>query len=764
MSTNLATILVGLGYDLSALEKGAPEAFNLINKQTLGMSAEMKRASREGAESWRLIDEALGIHLSRPLTRLVTQEFPAFASAMQSVLGAGVVGALGVAGIEFFDKLVKKIEEARAAQEHYAEASANVDRTISNVLGGIDRKILETTTKDHTLHIRLAGADEAKTGIDQIAKAFDALQTAQEKANGFWTRLAAGAGDFAAHVGEGLVDLVDLVSVMNSLYSSNTPKFHDAIFGSQELSNMKTTLKDMRENFNEALDADKFKGTHEALTLAQRDIQIATAYLGDMQKAGDKAGIAIAQAAVEFYKSSAQVEGAVSHLEGAQISAERQQAAATAISDLYRSMRESLSKLAPETDPLKKLSEEIRLMKQTAEQEFAELGKNSDSALQLRGALSALESYESKLDAVFAKAKANADVLKAQEGLPTKIAATPSLPTFATPVAPVLGAGGTAGAQFDTFLKDQPAQLKLAAQAYQDLLTPQDKFQVTQTELNLLLKEGLIHQDAYTAALQRAREEMTKATDQLTKLLEKTDSAQAGFQAFLLQLENQAGKSGTGAFTFDILNKGLQGFEDETAKALTGAKTNWKSFFDSLDQMALKFVLNKEFASLFKMLSDSSLGKSLGLGGLLGAGANPSQIANTTALTTNTAAITALTATMTTQSATGGVGGASAIANPAGLLGMIPGFAEGTDFAPGGLSLVGENGPELLNLPSGSSVTPHSAMRAAPPTVHVNIDARGAQMGVAEQIARSWEQNGPMMVTRAVVEAQESSKRSLSQK
>jgi len=58
MSTNLATILVGLGYDLSALEKGAPEAFRLINQQTLGMSAEMKRASREGAESFRLIDEA----------------------------------------------------------------------------------------------------------------------------------------------------------------------------------------------------------------------------------------------------------------------------------------------------------------------------------------------------------------------------------------------------------------------------------------------------------------------------------------------------------------------------------------------------------------------------------------------------------------------------------------------------------------------------------------------------------------------------------
>src|SRR5580704_9989005 len=109
MSTNLGTVLVGLGYDFSALERGAPEAFRLINSQTLGMSAEMKRASREGAESFRLIDEALGIHISRPLTRLLTQEFPGFAKGLQSVLGAGVVGALGVAGIEFFDKIAKSI-------------------------------------------------------------------------------------------------------------------------------------------------------------------------------------------------------------------------------------------------------------------------------------------------------------------------------------------------------------------------------------------------------------------------------------------------------------------------------------------------------------------------------------------------------------------------------------------------------------------------------------------------------------------------------
>ena len=40
----------------------------------------------------------------------------------------------------------------------------------------------------------------------------------------------------------------------------------------------------------------------------------------------------------------------------------------------------------------------------------------------------------------------------------------------------------------------------------------------------------------------------------------------------------------------------------------------------------------------------------------------------------------------------------------------VPGFASGTTNAPGGLALVGENGPELINLPRGSTVTPLTGM------------------------------------------------------
>ncbi len=43
----------------------------------------------------------------------------------------------------------------------------------------------------------------------------------------------------------------------------------------------------------------------------------------------------------------------------------------------------------------------------------------------------------------------------------------------------------------------------------------------------------------------------------------------------------------------------------------------------------------------------------------------------------------------------------------------IPGFASGTNFAPGGVALVGESGPELVNLPRGSKVVPNTKLGAA---------------------------------------------------
>lgn len=56
---------------------------------------------------------------------------------------------------------------------------------------------------------------------------------------------------------------------------------------------------------------------------------------------------------------------------------------------------------------------------------------------------------------------------------------------------------------------------------------------------------------------------------------------------------------------------------------------------------------------------------------------------------------------------------AAGIFNRALSAAKVPGFAQGTNFAPGGLALVGEQGPELVKLPRGSQVTPNNELQRA---------------------------------------------------
>jgi hypothetical protein len=778
MSTNLGTILVGLGYDLSALEKGAPEAFRLINSQTLGMSAEMKRASREGAESFRLIDEALGIHLSRPLTRILTQEFPSLAKGLQSVLGAGVVGALAVGAFEGIEKGLEKIEQAKQKQEEWAKSTVETQKVMAEgseyyaeSLEMVRAKLAAVNGDPGPLHqleqIRELGknVDETRKFVDQLGDAMQKEAKAAEDAGSLSTR----AWLFVADIPKTLVQGINAADPFGGSGSWLKKMFDQG----DQTAQLKAVFASMKDNLDQAFAGDKINGTHEALRLVTEDLKTANFELEYMKNNGNAAGAAIADQGVRFLTTVKQWIEALDQLNEQQKKLQAAQDAAAALEKetaavkaFYAEISSAGGKIAPDNDPIHKLEAEIDAARAKAITDFDEMRKAGASALTMDHALAALDLLEKKFDSVLADAKATAALAIAAQGLPTKIATGPA-PQLggATPIAPTLGAGGTTGAQYDVFSKDQTAQLKLAAQAYQDIVTPAQKFSLTQSELNLLLKEGLIDQTAYTAAMQKAREEEAKGTDQLQKLLEKTDSAAAGMQAFFLQLENGAGKSGSGTFTFDLLNKGLQGFEDETVKALTGAKTNWRSYFESLDQMALKFMLNKEIAGLFKMLSNTSFGKNLGLGSLLGgSAASPAQAANTTAVTANTAAVTSLTAAM--QAALAGGGGYGGGGTYGGNIGGVDdsdveGYATGTPDAPGGWAMVGEDGPELVDLPAGAAVTANSAMRSGSNTpIVVHIDAKGAELGVEEKISRAITAAAPQLIGRAVVEAAEAQRRS----
>lgn len=82
-----------------------------------------------------------------------------------------------------------------------------------------------------------------------------------------------------------------------------------------------------------------------------------------------------------------------------------------------------------------------------------------------------------------------------------------------------------------------------------------------------------------------------------------------------------------------------------------------------------------------------------------------------------------------------------------------PGFANGTVNAPGGMAIVGERGPELVNLPRGSQVIPaHRAQNMMGGGVTVNVDARGSADPAA---VRAQVQAGIMQAAPAIIAAAE---------
>ena len=58
---------------------------------------------------------------------------------------------------------------------------------------------------------------------------------------------------------------------------------------------------------------------------------------------------------------------------------------------------------------------------------------------------------------------------------------------------------------------------------------------------------------------------------------------------------------------------------------------------------------------------------------------------------------------------------------------QIPRYARGTSYHPGGLAVVGENGPELVSLPRGSQVYPNGQTPGGSNTYYITIDAKNVK-------------------------------------
>jgi hypothetical protein len=99
---------------------------------------------------------------------------------------------------------------------------------------------------------------------------------------------------------------------------------------------------------------------------------------------------------------------------------------------------------------------------------------------------------------------------------------------------------------------------------------------------------------------------------------------------------------------------------------------------------------------------------------------------------------------------TAGAGG-----SPSLFAGLFSGKAGGTDFAQGGMTLVGEQGPELVNLPRGSQVIPNHVLKSGTGSggaivYSPAIDARGASVEAVARLAQIMEADRASFAARTV--------------
>jgi|GEM_PF-6692406 len=714
MSLNVGSIAVGMNVDLAEFETGMRKATALASSHTALMSAEMKRQSREGAESMRLIDEAIGVHISRPLTRVIAQ-LPGIGTALAALGGiggaAGVIALIGVG----WEKVVPAIE--RVAKEYglladsAEEMAKSMKRSDQEIVAGLQRKIeLQDAYNKLVLGMKGAEAESAHLAVLKQTLEVEAKLYEQQVRALQLRSFNPTTGDYLKGL---LGSLLELES--RNIFSGQAP----AAIQDNGLERFKKSLEGLKPLFDEIrkLQVDIQKSSFSIIADDREKIQEQNEGL---HKLGD-ALYKLHEAAVEKAKPALEQLG--DELQKTELKAAGYY---LIVGDTgwYARFRQSYSQYIQDLRDANTQKEAALLLEKALKEEA--FGSPKDRATSLSG-----------------------------------IFAPPILPTLATGASPLSGA-------FDEFAHNAVEQNRLIEKAFQDALSPADKFKLTIRELDLVLKNAdgtfkaaAAGAAAYAGAVQKAREELLHAEsalvrmqNQLQKLLEHTDSAKAGFQAFLIQLQIDA--ASTGRFTFEILNRGLQGFEDNLARTLTTGRANWRQYFEEIEQLAIKFALNKVLAGI--------LGH-IGFGSASSAASGATLTAAGTTLTTagtllNTAASQLIAAATTlSASAAGGSGGGGF----AGLIGLaLGGRASGGDVTPGGTYLVGENGPEILSLGAGSSgyITPNSDLgKGGGDSSHIYIDARGADAGVEQRIHRAMRAYAEVASAHAVTMVSENGKR-----
>jgi hypothetical protein len=773
MSTlNVGAMAARLGLDPSEFLDKMKGVEGFASGSGQRIAAEMKRTSREGAESLRLIDEALGIHLSRPVTRIISQEFPALATGLQSLLGAGVFGVVAIAGVEAFEKLTAKIEQARKAQEEYQKTTEKLKDTYEQAmfsdekqqklqsLSGVGKKLFE---------IDFSAAEEARKQIDEITEAAEKNAKAAAEAAKWWVIAGAAVGDFfhvmlnseatlnVERINKGYEQLknsVDQLSRIDAMQGTHL----GLEFVEERIPQLKAQIDALREDEKRTLAVYSGPGAGPGNVHPDRSAEIDA-----LQRQLDLAN----SIETKLLSSAKTQSGAENEVKKAD-AMERQAKAAAALQELARDVEASYAKLAPIANPFVKVEAGLEEMRMKADNDFAALAESGANALELKLARQHLDDFMSYWRQKMSEARQDADLWAAQQALPNmSMAPSGPSPTLPPPtIAPPQLSMAPVRSDLAELLKvqtDSNEAWTKAGQVLQSIETPAEKVQTEIKVLDELLDQGRISQQQYAAAVALTGEQLTKAglharelQEQLEKLEKDSTSASSGMKAFLLQIQMTGGENGK--FAFDVLSQGLNSFEDDTVKMLEHGRISWRKYFEDLAAMALKFSETKTISMIASQFvhasrsvpamgdisSDTALqdfnqhmlqtalplpqalppaGSLSSLGGAVsGATGTTSMSAAGTALTTagttlNTAgaslsaaaaALNAAAGSMSASSAAAGAGGAADAGPIADFAGF---FAGGGDVSPGQDFIAGEAGPELIHAgAAGANVTPNSKL------------------------------------------------------
>lgn len=280
-------------------------------------------------------------------------------------------------------------------------------------------------------------------------------------------------------------------------------------------------------------------------------------------------------------------------------------------------------------------------------------------------------------------------------------------------------------------LDEAETSARKAAEAKVDLIARQQDWALEDRadETRKAIRDAEIANLEVASSLARTAEERRAIELQILKIKQDELTHELG-KSLSRQEQTGAISAAEGQKRFEA---GISGFSGQRQQVINSTRGPLDTFLDGLPKTIGE--VNEAFQTL------EAQGISSLIDGLAAAGAGAADLGDVFRRTLQQMAIDATRILLQNAlanaagSAGGGFGGqalsflGSVLGGGGGLTGTLKGlaaanpllFANGTDSAPGGLSIVGERGPELLNLPRGGQVIPNDILR--------NLARPGARSG-----------------------------------